>query len=98
MGTTSKQEEYLQLVEAVFQANGKLLAIGDQLSAEFGLTGARWQVLGALQLENRPLTVAQIARRQVIKEAFVFFPFGCETRFFRSGNFLQKSPSIGVLE
>ena len=71
MGKTSKQEEYLQLVEAVFQANGKLLAIGDQLSMQFGLTGARWQVLGALQLENRPLTVAQIARRMGLQRQSV---------------------------
>ncbi len=71
MGKTSKQEEYLQLVEAVFQTNGKLLATGDQLSTQFGLTGARWQVLGALQLEDRPLTVAQIARRMGLQRQSV---------------------------
>ncbi len=71
MGKTCKQEEYYRLVEAVFQANGKLLATGDHLSMEFDLTGARWQVLGALQLENRPLTVAQIARRMGLQRQSV---------------------------
>lgn len=71
MGKTNKQEVYLQLIETVFQTNGKLLSAGDQLSAEYGLTGARWQVLGALQLENRPLTVAQIARRMGLQRQSV---------------------------
>jgi DNA-binding MarR family transcriptional regulator len=48
---------------AAFRANGALLAAGDALSAEDGLTAARWQVLGAIALAGRPLTVPQIARR-----------------------------------
>jgi DNA-binding MarR family transcriptional regulator len=40
-----------------------LLAAGDLLAAEEGLTSARWQVLGAISLAERPLTVPQIARR-----------------------------------
>ncbi|MCS6622335.1 MarR family transcriptional regulator [Roseibacterium beibuensis] len=46
-----------------FRLNGTLLAAGDALVADLGLTSARWQVLGAVILEDRPLTVAQIARR-----------------------------------
>jgi DNA-binding MarR family transcriptional regulator len=51
------------LVLSTFRANGLFLAAGDLLAAEEGLTSARWQVLGALALAGRPLTVPQIARR-----------------------------------
>jgi DNA-binding MarR family transcriptional regulator len=40
-----------------------VLAVGDLLGAREGLTSARWQVLGAIALAERPLTVPQIARR-----------------------------------
>lgn len=52
-----------QVVLVVFRANGLLLAAGDDLAADEDLTSARWQVLGALALAERPLTVPQIARR-----------------------------------
>lgn len=51
------------LILSTFRANGLLLAAGDELSANEGLTSARWQVLGALAIAERPLTVPQIARR-----------------------------------
>jgi DNA-binding MarR family transcriptional regulator len=51
------------LILATFRANGLLLASGDHLAQEEGLTSARWQVLGAIALAGRPLTVPQIARR-----------------------------------
>jgi DNA-binding MarR family transcriptional regulator len=40
-----------------------MLEAGDVLSAGEGLTSARWQVLGAIVLADRPPTVPQIARR-----------------------------------
>lgn len=49
-----------QLILETFQLNGRLLAVGDRLTAPLGLTSARWQVLGALGAG--PLPVAQIAR------------------------------------
>jgi DNA-binding MarR family transcriptional regulator len=52
-----------RLILATFRANGLLLAAGDDLAGEEGLTSARWQVLGAIALAERPLTVPQIARR-----------------------------------
>lgn len=52
-----------RLVLATFRANGALLDAGDRLTADQGLTSALWQVLGAAALAERPLTVAQIARR-----------------------------------
>jgi DNA-binding MarR family transcriptional regulator len=51
------------VILSVFRANGLLVASGDQLSAGEDLTSARWQVLGAVALAGRPLTVPQIARR-----------------------------------
>jgi DNA-binding MarR family transcriptional regulator len=60
---TSVGDAATDVVLRVFRANGALLAAGDRLAAEEGLTSARWQVLGALALAARPLTVPQIARR-----------------------------------
>lgn len=42
--------------------NGDLLAAGDALVCDLGLTSARWQVLGAIALSAVPLPVAHIAR------------------------------------
>jgi DNA-binding MarR family transcriptional regulator len=52
-----------EVVLRTFRANGLFLAAGDLLAAEERLTSARWQVLGAVALAGRPLTVPQIARR-----------------------------------
>lgn len=52
-----------RLILSTFRANGLLLAVGDRVAGEEGLTSARWQVLGAIALADRPLTVPQIARR-----------------------------------
>src|SRR5262245_60807473 len=56
-------EAATELILATFRANGSLLEAGDVLSAGEGLSSARWQVLGAIALSDRPLTVPQIARR-----------------------------------
>jgi DNA-binding MarR family transcriptional regulator len=50
------------LVIEVFRLNGDLLATGDTLVHDLGLTSARWQVLGAIALSPVPLPVAHIAR------------------------------------
>jgi DNA-binding MarR family transcriptional regulator len=60
---TQEGEAATDVVLDVFRANGLLLAAGDELAAQEGLTSARWQVLGAVTLAGRPLTVPQIARR-----------------------------------
>jgi DNA-binding MarR family transcriptional regulator len=56
-------EAATQIILSTFRANSLLLAAGDLLGAREGLTSARWQVLGAIALAGRPLTVPQIARR-----------------------------------
>jgi DNA-binding MarR family transcriptional regulator len=48
------------LILEIFRLNGRLLAAGDQLTKDDGLSSARWQVLGAIDSEALP--VAQIAR------------------------------------
>lgn len=71
MRNKSKNDALKALIIEVFQANGQFLAKGDQLSADMGLTGARWQVLGAIALEEKALTVAQIARRMGLQRQSV---------------------------
>ena len=60
---TPEGEEATGLILTTFRVHGLLLAAGDLLTAEHGLTTARWQVLGAIAYAQRPLTVPQIARR-----------------------------------
>ena len=60
---TREGEAGTNVILATFRANGLFVGAGDRLGAEEGLTSARWQVLGAIALEHRPLTVPQIARR-----------------------------------
>ena len=60
---TAAGEAATSVILSTFRLNGLLLDAGDRLSADHGLTSARWQVLGAIALSDRPLTVPQIARR-----------------------------------
>jgi DNA-binding MarR family transcriptional regulator len=53
--------EITELVLEVFRLNGRLIAAGDALVGRIGLTSARWQVLGAIALQARPLPVVRIA-------------------------------------
>jgi DNA-binding MarR family transcriptional regulator len=45
-----------------FRLNSRLLASGDRLVAELGLTSARWQILGAITAAEQPQPVSWIAR------------------------------------
>lgn len=51
------------LILETFRLNGALLDVGNQLTEPYGLTSARWQVMGAIDLAGQAMTVAQIARR-----------------------------------
>lgn len=51
-----------ELIVTIFRLNGRLLAAGDRLVEPFGLTSARWQVLGAIALSPAPEPVARLAR------------------------------------
>jgi DNA-binding MarR family transcriptional regulator len=46
----------------LFRISSLLLTAGDRLVARLGLTSARWQILGAIALAERPQPVAWLAR------------------------------------
>ncbi len=56
-----RADVFTEVVLAVFRLNGALLEAGDRLVQPLGLTSARWQVMGAVALASKPLTVPQIA-------------------------------------
>ncbi len=57
---TAAGEAFNHLVVQILLLNSDLLAAGDALAAPAAQTSARWRVLAAV--EERPLSVAQIAR------------------------------------
>jgi DNA-binding MarR family transcriptional regulator len=46
----------------LFRLNSRMIAAGDRLVADLGLTSARWQVLGTIIAAGRPQPVAWLAR------------------------------------
>jgi DNA-binding MarR family transcriptional regulator len=62
VGVTSVPTSLDHLILEIFRLNGALLASGDDLVAELGLTSARWQVLGAIAREPAPEPVSRLAR------------------------------------
>jgi DNA-binding MarR family transcriptional regulator len=54
-------DDFQDILLSIFQLHGQVLQAADLMSAEFGLSGARWQVMKVV--ERRPMTVSQIARR-----------------------------------
>jgi DNA-binding MarR family transcriptional regulator len=73
---TKVGEAATEVILATFRANGLLLESGDLLAGGEGLTSARWQVLGAIALAERPLTVPQIARRMGLSRQSVHATVG----------------------
>ncbi|MBA1145599.1 winged helix-turn-helix transcriptional regulator [Ectothiorhodospiraceae bacterium WFHF3C12] len=57
----SNDQLITEAVLEVFRANGSLIAWGDRFAAPFGLTSARWQMLGALAMAGAALTTPRIA-------------------------------------
>jgi len=57
-----KGEALTELILTMFRANNLTLTWGDRLVAPFGLTSARWQILGAIVHADRPQPVAWLAR------------------------------------
>lgn len=62
MNRANKNEVFTEVVLEIFKLGGLLINEGDQLTEEYGITSARWKVLGAITLANSPQTVPQIAR------------------------------------
>ncbi|MCP4183408.1 MAG: MarR family transcriptional regulator [Hyphomicrobiales bacterium] len=63
MEHTPEAAAFTNLILEVFRLNGKLLSEGDRLTKPVGLTSARWQVLGAIDIAGHSLTAPQISRR-----------------------------------
>lgn len=61
MKHTPQGRLYTEIVLETFKLSGLLVAEGDALAKEVGLTSARWKVLGALANADFPMTVSQIA-------------------------------------
>src|SRR6266568_2409132 len=59
---TAAGDALTDLILDLFRLNSRLLAAGDRLVAELGLTSARWQILGAIVTAERPQPVAWLAR------------------------------------
>ncbi len=59
---TSLGDVLTDLILDLFRLNNLLLTVGDRLVTRFGLTGARWQILGAIGAADRPQPVAWLAR------------------------------------
>lgn len=62
MKHTAKGMHFTDIILDIFRLNGQLILEGDRLSKEFGLSSARWKVLGAIALSQGSITVPQIAR------------------------------------
>ena len=58
---TEKGRTLTELVLRIFHINGQILSGGDDLTREFNLTSALWQIMGAVS--DAPLPMAQIARK-----------------------------------
>ncbi len=69
MKATSGGEALTELILQIFRVNGQLLAAGETLTKDLGLTSARWQVMGALEMG--PATASQIARNMGLKRQSV---------------------------
>ncbi|HEY3022433.1 MAG TPA: MarR family transcriptional regulator [Actinomycetota bacterium] len=82
-------EAATELILSTFRANGLLLDAGDLLSADEGLTSARWQVIGAIAVAERQVTVPQIARRMGLTRQSVH---ATVNRLVRDG-FLELVPN-----
>ena len=59
---TPAADAVTNLVLDLFRLNNLLLAAGDRLVADLGLTSARWEILGAIAYAERPQPVAWLAR------------------------------------
>lgn len=55
-------EALTDLILDLFRLNSRMLASGDRLVADLGLTSARWQILGAVITAEHPQPVAWLAR------------------------------------
>jgi len=60
--TDSSGEIFTEIVLEIFKVSGMLNSEGDKLTEEFGLSSARWKIMGAIARSEQLLTVPQIGR------------------------------------
>ena len=53
---------FKEVILEIFKLHGQLNNVGDKLTQEFGLSSARWKVLGAIFLAECSQTIPQIAK------------------------------------
>ncbi|MGB0468828.1 MAG: MarR family winged helix-turn-helix transcriptional regulator [Pontibacterium sp.] len=58
----SSGEIFTEIVLEIFKVSGMLNSEGDKLAEEFGLSSARWKIMGAIARSEQLLTVPQIGR------------------------------------
>lgn len=58
----SPEDIFTKIVLEIFKVSGMLNTEGDMMAEQFGLSSARWKVLGAIAQAERLLTVSEIAR------------------------------------
>lgn len=61
-GHTAKAAALTRLFLTSFPYHGALMAAGERITADQGLTAARWQVLSTVARADRPEPVANVAR------------------------------------
>lgn len=54
-------DQLMQLALEIFKTNGQLVRWGDDFTSQFGISSAKWQVLGAVAMADQPLSSPQIA-------------------------------------
>ncbi|HEL5400360.1 TPA: winged helix-turn-helix transcriptional regulator [Stenotrophomonas maltophilia] len=59
---TAAGNEVCGLIFTILRLNGRLVSAGDRIAGAFGLTSARWQILGAVAMSPSLGTVASHAR------------------------------------
>ncbi|WP_087023160.1 MarR family winged helix-turn-helix transcriptional regulator [Thaumasiovibrio subtropicus] len=58
----SDGEMFTKIVLGIFKVSGQLNTEGDRMSEEFGLSSARWKIMGAIEKSDVRLTVPEIGR------------------------------------
>lgn len=59
---SSEGRAFVELTLEVYRLNGLLIEEGNRLSRKMNLSAARWSVMGALAIADRPLAVSHVAR------------------------------------
>ncbi|SEI38755.1 DNA-binding transcriptional regulator, MarR family [Allopseudospirillum japonicum] len=62
MPTCEKNQVFTDIVLEIFKLGGLLVQEGDRMGSAYGISSARWKVLGALSLAGQAQTASQIAQ------------------------------------